>query len=77
MFTGYKSNSAVRLLASLKEVHADTAETGASVLGSPAYGINFRTLGNVAYFMSSLNTDPALLRSVEDRIWSTLHTATA
>ncbi|KAF7789731.1 hypothetical protein EIP86_000677 [Pleurotus ostreatoroseus] len=74
---GYKSNSAVRLLASLKEVHADTAETGASVLGSPAYGINFRTLGNVAYFMSSLNTDPALLRSVEDRIWSTLHTATA
>ena len=69
---GYTSHSAQRLLASLKEVASDE---GATVLGSPAYSINFRTLGNVAYFMCSLNSDEALLRSVEDRIWTALSKA--
>ena len=70
--TGYQSHSAQRLLESLKEVVKDETAT---VLGSPSYGINYRTLGNVAYFMCSLNSDRTLIRSVEDRIWTALHIA--
>ena len=71
-FVGYTSNSAQQLLASLKDVEEDEFAT---VLGSPSFKINFRTLGNVAYFMCSLNSDTALLRSVEDRIWDALNKA--
>jgi dethiobiotin synthetase/adenosylmethionine--8-amino-7-oxononanoate aminotransferase len=39
---------------------------------STPFGIHFRTLGNVAYFMTSLNTPYETIRSVEERIRSTL-----
>ena len=64
---GYTSHSAERYLQSLRDLQKDETAT---VLGSPEYSINFRTLGDVAYFMCSLNSDNSLLRSVEDRIWS-------
>jgi len=42
---------------------------------APSFGIHFRTLGNVAYFMTSLNTPSETIRSVQDRIRSTLQRA--
>lgn len=40
--------------------------------GGAPFSVHFRTLGNVAYFMTSLNTPAATVRSVEDRIWAVL-----
>lgn len=39
---------------------------------SGPFGVHFRTLGNVAYFMTSLNTPLETIRSVQDKIQSTL-----
>jgi hypothetical protein len=47
---------------------------GASVPGEsngneiPAFGIHFRTLGDVAYLMTSLNTEAETIREVERRV---------
>ncbi|KAJ7026924.1 PLP-dependent transferase [Mycena alexandri] len=38
------------------------------------FSVHFRTLGNVAYFMTSLNTAPETIRTVEDKIWKALET---
>ncbi|KAJ7077430.1 PLP-dependent transferase [Mycena belliarum] len=62
---GYVSQSAQTLLQTLK-----IAGTEASEL--PQFSIHFRTLGNVAYFMTSLNTAPETIRSIEDKIWRAL-----
>ena len=43
-----------------------------SEVGGTPFGINYRTLGNVAYFMLSLNTPSATIRHIENRIWKTL-----
>jgi len=59
--------SAQTVLASMKEVVDHDSAPG----GDP-FGIHFRTLGNVAYFMTSLNTPSATIRAVERRIQSTL-----
>jgi dethiobiotin synthetase/adenosylmethionine--8-amino-7-oxononanoate aminotransferase len=40
--------------------------------GASPFSIHYRTLGDVAYFMTSLNTSPSVIRSVEDRIWQAL-----
>jgi dethiobiotin synthetase/adenosylmethionine--8-amino-7-oxononanoate aminotransferase len=72
---GYGSHSAQMLLQSIKEsVHNDSLVSSAP--GGAPFGINYRTLGNVAYFMTSLNTPSATIRSVEDRIWTTLGEST-
>lgn len=44
-----------------------------TALGGAPFKIHFRMLGNVAYFMTSLNTSPETIRSVEDRIWNALN----
>ena len=61
--TGYQSHSAQALLRALGDV-----------AGEPGglFSIHFRTLGDVAYFMTSLNTPPTTIRAVEDRIWAVL-----
>ena len=41
-------------------------------LGGAPFGIHFRTLGDVAYFITSLNTTSAVIRSIEDKIWKAL-----
>lgn len=69
---GYASQSAQTLLKSIREKVKDEKSLSAAPGGAP-FGIHFRTLGNVAYFMTSLNTSPDKIRSVEDRIWSALH----
>ncbi|KAI5998832.1 pyridoxal phosphate-dependent transferase [Pisolithus albus] len=42
------------------------------LLRSSTFGIHFRTLGNAAYFMTSLNTPREVIEEVENRIWTTL-----
>ncbi|KAF8623721.1 hypothetical protein AX17_007418 [Amanita inopinata Kibby_2008] len=68
---GYTSHSAENLLAPLREIASNDAVS--SALGGLPFSIHFRTLGNVAYFMTSLNTAPSVIRSVEDRIWKALN----
>jgi len=68
---GYGSHSAQMLLQSIKGSVPNHHLVSSAPGGAP-FGINYRTLGNVAYFMTSLNTTSAIIRSVEDRIWSTL-----
>lgn len=59
------------MLESLKSaVNAQGALSSAP--GGVPYAIHFRTLGNVAYFMLSLNTDEKTIRAVEDRIWDVI-----
>ncbi|GJE85594.1 onanonoxo-7-onima-8-eninoihtemlysoneda [Phanerochaete sordida] len=65
---GYQSHSAQKLLEGLR-VAAEDDES--------SFGINYRTLGNVAYFMLSLNTPTETVRHIEDRIWRTLQPAEA
>ncbi|KAJ4463327.1 pyridoxal phosphate-dependent transferase [Lentinula edodes] len=43
-------------------------------LSAPVYSIHFRTLGNVAYFMTSLNTSLDVVREVQEQIWQILRT---
>ncbi|KZT06024.1 onanonoxo-7-onima-8-eninoihtemlysoneda [Laetiporus sulphureus 93-53] len=67
---GYRSNSAQKLLESMRLGMA-SEQTSAAPGGAP-FGINYRTLGNVAYFMLSLNTSEAVIHAVQDRILQTL-----
>ena len=59
---GYRSFSAQSILAGLAVPH------GESVDGVEPFGINYRTLGDVGYFMASLNTPSEVLRATERRI---------
>lgn len=71
MITGYQSLSAQKLLEPIKNADAEGNELSAAPGGAP-FGIHFRTLGNVAYFMLSLNTPRSVVHSMQDRIWKTL-----
>ncbi|PFH53123.1 hypothetical protein AMATHDRAFT_138291 [Amanita thiersii Skay4041] len=66
---GYTSHSAEIFFGPLREIQDSFVSVGPF---SP-FGIHFRTLGNVAYFMTSLNTAPSVIRSVENRIWKALN----
>lgn len=68
---GYQSLSAQKLLEPIKIADAEGNELPAAPGGAP-FGIHFRTLGNVAYFMLSLNTPRSVVHSMQDRIWKTL-----
>ncbi|KAJ7749061.1 PLP-dependent transferase [Mycena maculata] len=63
----YVSHSAQTLLQSIK-----FRDTGSLASESGQFSVHFRTLGNVAYFMTSLNTAPETVRSLEDKIWTAL-----
>ncbi|KAK7044197.1 hypothetical protein VNI00_007917 [Paramarasmius palmivorus] len=71
---GYVSHSAEAVFKGLNLVDPTDNALSAAPGGAP-YGVHFRTLGNVAYFMTSLNTTPSTLRSLEDKIWRTLQTS--
>ncbi|KAH6909089.1 onanonoxo-7-onima-8-eninoihtemlysoneda [Coprinopsis sp. MPI-PUGE-AT-0042] len=68
---GYTSFFAQNLLAPMK-APSETEPGLSPAPGGAPYGVHYRTLGNVGYFMTSLNTKPAVIRSMEDRIWSTI-----
>ncbi|KAI6129904.1 pyridoxal phosphate-dependent transferase [Pisolithus croceorrhizus] len=69
--TGYASHCARELLRSIKGVADDGSRSSARA--SDSFGIHFRTLGNAAYFMTSLNTPREIIEEVENRIWVTLN----
>ncbi|KAG5728390.1 Adenosylmethionine-8-amino-7-oxononanoate aminotransferase [Termitomyces sp. T112] len=67
---GYTSYAAEKTFSLLNYLHVrkdvdQAPETGAP--GGAPYSVHFRTLGNVAYFMTSLNTKPAMVRDIE--VW--------
>ncbi|KAG1723368.1 pyridoxal phosphate-dependent transferase [Suillus paluster] len=64
---GYASHSAQALLQSMR-LPLDDGSTSPAPGGAP-FGVHYRTLGNVAYFMSSLNTSRATIEALEDRLW--------
>ncbi|KDR78927.1 hypothetical protein GALMADRAFT_244587 [Galerina marginata CBS 339.88] len=72
---GYTSHSAQELFRSLNLTSQDDGEMSTAPGGAP-FGMHFRTLGDVAYFMTSLNTSSTVIRSIEDKIWKTLTTST-
>ncbi|KAI9066093.1 P-loop containing nucleoside triphosphate hydrolase protein [Trametes sanguinea] len=67
---GYQSHSARALLESIRTAVQNDALSSAP--GGSPFGIHYRTLGNVAYFMLSLNTPASVVRSVEERVWTVL-----
>ncbi|KAG2153945.1 pyridoxal phosphate-dependent transferase [Suillus clintonianus] len=64
---GYASHSAQTLLQSLRLPLEDGSSSAAP--GGAPFGVHYRTLGNVAYFMSSLNTSRATIEALEERLW--------
>ncbi|KAF9075993.1 pyridoxal phosphate-dependent transferase [Rhodocollybia butyracea] len=72
---GYTSTSAETVFRALLQIATSdsplTTPTTPSGTGAP-YSIHFRTLGNVAYFMTSLNTNLETVKEVEERIWEVL-----
>ncbi|KAI9454575.1 PLP-dependent transferase [Lactarius psammicola] len=69
---GYQSHSAQALLRALGDATSESGRAVTSAPGGAPFSIHFRTLGDVAYFMTSLNTPPTTIRAVEDRIWAVL-----
>lgn len=68
---GYSSHSAEIVFRPIDQ-HDDGGNGFSAAPGGAPFGVHFRTLGDVAYFMTSLNTSSAVLRSLEDRIWTIL-----
>ncbi|TBU27078.1 onanonoxo-7-onima-8-eninoihtemlysoneda [Dichomitus squalens] len=69
---GYQSHSARALLESIRTAVPTGSDSLSPAPGGSPFGINYRTLGNVAYFMLSLNTPPSVVRAVEERVWRVL-----
>jgi len=68
---GYTSHSAQSVMQSLSLCSQTDSDLSAAPGGAP-FGVHFRTLGDVAYFMTSLNTTSSVIRSIEDKIWKAL-----
>ncbi|KAF7290678.1 PLP-dependent transferase [Mycena indigotica] len=68
---GYVSHSAQTLLQDLKNSKVGAKNT------YPPFSVHYRTLGNVAYFMTSLNTSPETIRALEEKIWTALQSDSA
>ncbi|TRM64871.1 pyridoxal phosphate-dependent transferase [Schizophyllum amplum] len=74
---GYVSHSAQNLMKGLADVGGGAYENGdrsglSTAPGGAPFSVHFRTLGDVVYFMLSLNTEESVIRDVEDRIWQTV-----
>ncbi|KAF8428867.1 PLP-dependent transferase [Boletus edulis BED1] len=68
---GYASHTAQNLLRSIESPVCESGALSAAPGGAP-FGIHYRTLGNVAYFMTSLNTSLQTIEEIENRLWKTL-----
>ncbi|KAK4049252.1 hypothetical protein OIO90_005541 [Microbotryomycetes sp. JL221] len=66
---GYESTASISLLNSLKNerIPVEQGKEGASLGGMP-FNVHARPLGNIVYFMSSLNSKPETLRALEQRL---------
>ena len=74
LLLGYVSQTAEAIFRTI-EVGTDEGTGLSSAPGGAPFGVHYRTLGNVAYFMPSLNTSAPVLRSLEDKIWATLNSS--
>ncbi|KAH8117760.1 PLP-dependent transferase [Phellopilus nigrolimitatus] len=67
---------AIKLSSATEGYRSQVAQTQLQDIQSSAdgktFGIHFRTLGDVAYFMTSFNTPPSIVKVVEGRIASAL-----
>jgi bifunctional dethiobiotin synthetase / adenosylmethionine---8-amino-7-oxononanoate aminotransferase len=70
--TGYQSHSAHAVLKALGDAVGGTNLDMSCGPGGAPFSVHYRTLGDIAYFMTSLNTPPSTIRAVEDRIWALL-----
>lgn len=68
---GYASHTAQGLLRPIGNPVSDDGALSSAPGGAP-FGIHYRTLGNVAYFMTSFNTPQQTIEEVENRLWKTL-----
>ncbi|KAF8150737.1 PLP-dependent transferase [Crassisporium funariophilum] len=68
---GYTSHSAQATMQALSICPQDGHDLSAAP-GGAQFGVHFRTLGDVAYFITSLNTSSTVIRSIEDKIWKAL-----
>ncbi|EKM78656.1 hypothetical protein AGABI1DRAFT_75033 [Agaricus bisporus var. burnettii JB137-S8] len=64
---GYISMAALSMFARLKD-RQDMCNFDSAAPGGASFTTHYRTLGNVAYFMTSLNTRPSLIRAMEKKI---------
>ncbi|KAI1797454.1 onanonoxo-7-onima-8-eninoihtemlysoneda [Ganoderma leucocontextum] len=71
---GYQSHSARVLLEPIKMAIDTSGDNLSPATGGSPFGIHYRTLGNVAYFMLSLNTPSNVIRAVEERAYNILQT---
>lgn len=69
LLPGYGSHSAQKLLQPLR---LPRDESISSAPGGAPFGMHYRTLGDVAYFMLSLNTPNNVVETVQSRILETL-----
>ncbi|TFY58462.1 hypothetical protein EVJ58_g6409 [Rhodofomes roseus] len=67
---GYQSHSAQKVLQSLRLPTKE--QTSSSAPGGAPFGMHYRTLGDVAYFMLSLNTSATVVQTVQSRILAAL-----
>jgi dethiobiotin synthetase/adenosylmethionine--8-amino-7-oxononanoate aminotransferase len=63
--------SAQATFAPLRGYISEANDLSAAPGGAP-FTTHYRTLGDVAYFMTSLNTQAPVVRAMEDRIWGIL-----
>ncbi|KAH9930141.1 onanonoxo-7-onima-8-eninoihtemlysoneda [Fomitopsis serialis] len=70
---GYGSHSAQKLLQSLRLPTNKDAPSSAP--GGAPFGTHYRTLGDVAYFILSLNTAPAVVDTMQSRILAALQSS--
>ena len=74
VLSGYTSMSAQATFTPLRECITNADNTPSAPTGAP-FTTHYRTLGEVAYFITSLNTHPSIVRSLEDKIWHILNGA--
>lgn len=65
MIQGYRSTAAQKILDPIRDT--DRGSTNPS-----SFGIHFRTLGDVGYFITSINTERQVIAKVEERILEVL-----
>jgi dethiobiotin synthetase/adenosylmethionine--8-amino-7-oxononanoate aminotransferase len=71
---GYVSTSAQAMFKPLQN-HIPTGYELSAAPGGAPFTTHYRTLGDVAYFMTSLNTQASVVRTMEDKIWNILKKA--
>ncbi|KIY53797.1 PLP-dependent transferase [Fistulina hepatica ATCC 64428] len=69
---GYTSHSAKSAFQALSQVANNDRQPLSPAPGGAPFDVHYRTLGNVAYFMTSLNSSASTVRALEDKIWRAL-----